>query len=169
MFEEDDFIIVTGGKISESKYQTLQLMEAVKNLNKSNVKLLVFGSISNEIKEKFDCLCSENIIYLGWATVFESYQYFEVADLVIFPATHSVYWEQAAGMGKPLMVKYWDGITHVDLGSNVIFLKEDSEKEIRENLTYLLNHPEKFNYMKKCAESCMSNFSYIDIAKRCLK
>ena len=166
----DDFIIVTGGKINETKTETLLLMEAVNEIDNPNLKLIIFGTIADSLKEKFESLCSDKITYAGWATVEESYQYFSVANLIVFPGTHSVYWEQAAGLGKPLMVKYWEGITHVELGGNAIFLRDDSKDEIKNNIETLINNTEAYYNMKKCAENLgMKTFSYIEIAKRCIK
>lgn len=167
--KQEDFLIVTGGKIDLAKTQTLLLMKAVQSL-KSNVKLLVFGSVAAELKDKFNKLCSEKIQYIGWANVEESYQYLSAADLVIFPGRHSVYWEQTAGLGKPMIVKLWKGTTHVDLGGNVRFLKKDSVEEIQRNIEFLLEHPEEYQKMKQVAvEKGMKEFSYMDIAKRSIE
>ena len=167
--KKEDFLIVTGGKIDLAKTQTLLLMKAVHGLG-NNVKLLVFGSVANELRVKFDKLCNEKIQYLGWANVEESYQYLSAADLVIFPGRHSVYWEQTAGLGKAMIVKLWKGTTHVDLGGNVRFLKEDSVEEIKRNIEFLLDHPEEYKKMKQIAvEKGMKEFSYMDIAKRSIE
>ena len=51
--KKDDFLIVTGGKIDNNKLQTLLLMEAINEIKNSKVKLLVFGSVVPEYKNKF--------------------------------------------------------------------------------------------------------------------
>lgn len=173
-FNDDDFLIVTGGKIDLAKTQTLLLMKAINKLNKENkkitVKLLVFGSVVDALKEEFNLLLNDNIVYAGWATEEDAYKYFSIADLVVFPGRHSVYWEQAAGLGKPLIVKHWAGTTHVDLGGNVVFLYKDSEEEIFEKVSELLKDKKLLNQMRKVAESKGKDyFSYLNIAKRCLK
>ena len=43
-------MIVTGGKIDEWKTQTLLLMEAVNDLKKDNIKLLIFGPVSDAMR-----------------------------------------------------------------------------------------------------------------------
>jgi len=165
----DDFLIVTGGKIDKGKMQVLKLMQAINNLSSPNIKMLFFGSVVDELRERFDSLCSDKVVYLGWATVSESYEYFSAADLVVFPSSHSVYWEQAAGLGIPLVVKYWEGITHVDLGGNVMFLYKDSEEEIRNTIEQIVTNKEEYNKMKMIAEEKGREFfSYRNIAKRCL-
>ena len=163
---ENEFVIVTGGKIDAWKTQTLLLMKAVIELDR--IKLLIFGSVDTSIYSQFSNLCVNNkIIYAGWATSDQSYQYFSIADLVVFPGRHSVYWEQAAGQGKPMLCKYWEGTTHVDLGGNVEFLYKDSVEEIKDRIRELLQNPNKFKKMKEIAEQRgIEVFSYKRIAER---
>lgn len=167
---KDDFLIVTGGKIDLFKTQTINLMEAVHKLNNSRVKLIVFGSVVKELKEKVDSLVDGKIIfYEPWLTSEQSYEYFGAADLAVFPGRHSVYWEQAAGQGIPLVCKYWEGTTHVDVGGNVIFLKEDSTEEMQTVIERIVNNPEEYQKMKQIAvEKGKSVFSYKEIAKRAI-
>lgn len=169
--KEDDFLIVTGGKIDHAKRQTLLLMDAVREINHPKLKLVVFGSVAEDMKEEFLDKCdsttllkdgqlpklkrksretgktvydqnqvqtSGQINYIGWLNADDTYPYFAAADLVIFPGRHSVMWEQVAGQGIPMIVKYWEGTTHVDLGGNVKFLKEDSVDEIKMSISILI-------------------------------
>lgn len=167
---EDDFLIITGGKIDPAKIQTLQLMEAVAQIDNSKVKLIVFGSVTPDLQKQVKDRCVDNkIIYIGWIKSDDSYNYFAAADLVVFPGRHSVFWEQVAGIGIPMLCKYWNGTTHVDLGGNVEFLKEDSVSEIKEKIEKLIKNPEKLNQMKLIAEKKgMETFSYKKIAERAL-
>lgn len=167
---EDDFLIITGGKIDPAKIQTLQLMEAVAQIDNPKVKLIVFGSVTLDLQKQVKDRCVDNkIIYIGWIKSDDSYNYFAAADLVVFPGRHSVFWEQVAGIGIPMLCKYWNGTTHVDLGGNVEFLKEDSASEIKEKIEKLIENPENFNQMKLIAEKKgMETFSYKKIAERAL-
>lgn len=167
-FKDDDFVIVTGGKIDIAKIKILSLMEAVNKIERNNIKLLVFGSIDRTLKEKFESLCSDRVKYVGWANVDDAYKYFSIADLVIFPCLHSVYWEQVAGMGIPMVVKYMQGITHVDRGGNVKFLQEESVDEIKKTIEDIFFNGQ-LKYMKDAAERNKKFFSYRDIAARCIE
>lgn len=164
----DDFLLVTGGKIDMAKRQTLLLLEAVKEIKDERLKLILFGSIIPELKEKILDLCDGNKIqYVGWIDNLGAYEYFAAADLAVFPGRHSVYWEQAAGQGVPMLVKDWDGTHHVDLGGNVVFLYEDNVKEIKEKIEMLIKNPEQYKKMKRVAmEKGMEEFSYKEIAER---
>lgn len=167
--EEENFVISTGGKIRHSKNIHL-LMEAVKNLDNKNIKLLVFGSLVPEIKELFDSLNNHiSIIYLGWKSHEEIIEILSISNLIVFPGSHSVLWEEAVGCGIPSVFKYYEGMTHVDLGGNCIFLKEDSVKEIEQVVSNIYNNKELYNKMKNAAEAKKELFSYSYISKKAIK
>ena len=165
--EESDFLIMTGGKIDPWKTQTLLLMKAVAQIDDPKVKLIVFGSVTPDLKTKLKNLCVDNkIIYTGWIKSGDAYKYFASADLVVFPGRHSVLWEQVVGLGIPMVCKLWPGTTHIDLGGNVVFLKEDSVQEIENVILKILACPDQYEQMKKVAESRgMEIFSYRKISQ----
>ena len=162
-YKKSDFIIVTGGKIDQWKKQTLLLMDAVNEIDNSSIMLLVFGSIVPELKDEVMKRCSDKVKYIGWANTEQSYEYFACSDIVCFPGRHSVYWEQVAGQGIPMICKYWAGTTHVDCGGNVIFLQQDSSSVIREAILKSVND---ISTMKESAKKCSSLFMYSSIAKK---
>ena len=168
---DDDFLIMTGGKIDQWKTQTLLLMEAVWNIQNDKVKLIVFGSVTPELKESVNALADgKKVQYIGWVQSTDSYQYFAAADLVVFPGRHSVFWEQVTGQGIPMLVKDWPGTHHVDLGGNVRFLTQDSAAEIQNAIEELVKNPDEYKKMKDVAiREGMKTFSYRDIAKRAIE
>jgi glycosyltransferase involved in cell wall biosynthesis len=167
---EDDFLIMTGGKIDLFKKQTVTLMKAVNNLKNPKVTLIVFGSVVDELKTAVNEQCSERCQYIGWVDSKETLNYYGAADLVVFPGRHSVFWEQVVGIGKPMICKYWTGTTHVDVGGNVKFLYKDTEEELIEVLDSVINYPTEYGKMKETAvEKGMKYFSYSQIAKKSLE
>lgn len=171
-YETDDFVVITGGKIDHAKRQTLLLIEAVKRIDNPHLKLLVFGSVVEDMKEALVELCDsdERVTYIGWINADETYPYFAAADLAVFPGRHSVMWEQVAGQGIPMVVKYWDGTTHVDVGGNVEFLYKDSIEEIQDVLEKLMTKGEEYQKMQKAAkEKGKKVFSYRQISKRAIE
>lgn len=165
----DDFLIMTGGKIDPWKTQTLLLMDAVKKIVNPKVRLIVFGSVTPELKDEVNTRADgSKVQYIGWVKSDELYQYWSAADLAVFPGRHSVFWEQVAGMGIPMVCKYWDGTTHVDVGGNVRFLKKDSADEIQRVIEKIVN--EEYSEMKKAAvEKGEQMFSYKSIAKKAIE
>lgn len=162
-FAEDDFVVVTGGKIDNAKRQTLLLMDAVQSMGE-HVRLLVFGPVVPEMGGEFEGRFDPNrMVHVPWANASESYDYFASADVVCFPGRHSVYWEQAVAMGKPLIVKRWPGSGHVNVCGNVLFLDEDSVEVIATMLNKIAlgNGPSSSQL-----NSAARRFLYSDIAKR---
>lgn len=167
---ENDFLIITGGKIDNYKKQILSLMDAVNKLQDEKVKLIVFGSVIPELKEKVNELISPYTQYIGWVQSDQTDKYYAASDLVVFPGRHSVFWEQVAGLGKPMICKAWEGTKHIDLGGNVIFLENESEDELLKIIDAVSHNREQYEKMKTIAESKgRKTFSYYEIAKRSIQ
>lgn len=163
---EDDFLLINGGKIDKWKPQTLLLMDAVNQMDNPKVKLIVFGSVTEELKDEVLKRCSDKVQYIGWVVAKDSYQYFAASDLVVFPGRHSVFWEQVAGQGIPMVVKYWEGTTHVDRCGNVKFLNDDTEKEIALAIHEVMDNYEDY---KNAAEEAKKQFLYSSIARKAIE
>lgn len=164
---DGDFVIVTGGKIDHNKPQVLTLMKAVNELADNHIKLVVFGSVSPELKEEFDNSISETVKYVGWRKSEEIYSDFAAADLVAFPGLHSVLWEQAVGMGKPCVFKRIKGFDHIDLNGNCLFFDKDDAEEYKRVIKEAIQN---IDSMKDVAEGIGKEvFSYKAIAKRALE
>ena len=163
---KDDFVIVTGGKIDEAKWQVLNLMQVVQ---KMDVKLFVFGSVSEGIKGKFMELAKDNVHYVGWLDEGEAYKLFAIANLVVFPATHSVYWEQVCGQGIPMIVRRWRGFEHLDLEGNLLYLEDDTIEELVNKMNMVFE-PGKYQFMTEVARNKgMETFSYKKLAKKSIE
>lgn len=165
----DTFLIVTGGKIDKAKNIHL-LLEAVFSMTNINVSLMVFGNYSEEMEEYKQKYTKSNILNLGWVDSQKVYPYFLAADLAFFPGTHSVLWEQACASGLPCVFKDWgEGMNHVDVGGNCIFLKSISVDSIMQVIQYLLDNPNEYQRMLSMASmKARKMFSYIEIAKRAI-
>jgi glycosyltransferase involved in cell wall biosynthesis len=166
--DEMEFVIVTGGKLDFRKNIHI-LMKVVSELE-TNIKLIVFGTPNKEMKTKIEILSKgKNIIYIGWLSPEKLNDYFFAADLAFFPGTHSVLWEQAVGLGLPCVFKKWEGIQHVDLKGNCMFIEEGSSKEIKEIITKIHEDKSLYSSMKKTAlDKGIKEFSYTDIARRAI-
>lgn len=165
-----DFLIVTGGKIDSSKKQVIQLMRIIKELGLPHVKMVVFGSVEKDIEaEFFPNIDGKTINYLGWIDTESSYKVFRSADLVVFPGRHSVYWEQAASQGRPLIVKDWPGTHHLDFGGNVLFWKNDDYIWLSKTIKEIVSNKDSYTEMLNKANSCKSNFYYSNIARKSIK
>lgn len=166
---KEDFLIVTGGKIDKWKTQTVLLEQAISRMSREKIKLLIFGSVIPELEGSIMSFCNENIKHIGWLSVEESYKVIGAADLAIYPGGHSTLWEQTAGQGIPMIVKYWEELHHIDLDGNVKFLYNDSEEEIYNTLIEAVNNTQIYINMKDCAAKNKVFFSYEQIAKKSLQ
>lgn len=167
---DSDFLVVSGGKIDVAKRQTLLLMEAIGKSKVENLKLLVFGSVEESIREEFNKRLVDNrVMYVGWINAKDSYDYFAAANLVVFPGRHSVFWEQVAGQGIPMVCKYWDGTTHIDLDGNVEFIYEDQVETIRQKIEMIASDQECYSEMRNRAYTKRAVFRYSEIAKRSIR
>lgn len=168
--KHDDLVVITGGKI-DSKKNVHLLMAEINNIATDKIKLIVFGSVSEELRPEIEKLAkSKYIRFIGWKKSSDISNYLISSDLAFFPGTHSVLWEQSAALGLPGVFKYWDGMQHMDIGGNCIYLKEINENTIKETLLNLYNNPEALNKMTLIAQNeGMKYFSYFDIAKRAIE
>ena len=165
---ENQFLIVTGGKIDKRK-NILPLVEACQNMK--NTKLLVFGSPADDVKEDFEHLLknSDNVNYIGWIPADGVYDYFFAADLVVFPGQHSVLWEQACASKVPCVFLRWEGMDHVNAGGNAAFLDDASVASIKDMIESLHFTP-RYQAMKQVAQSEATDiFLYSEIAKKSIE
>jgi glycosyltransferase involved in cell wall biosynthesis len=166
---DDDFLLITGGKIDKQKNIHL-LIEAIKKIKNKPIKLLIFGEFNVDMEYLLEEIDKNNkILYIGWINSNEVYDYFLASDLGIFPGTHSVLWEQAVGSGLPCIFKAWDGMKHVDVGGNCLFLDTNDIDEIVSKI-YKVTDGRLYKSMKEVAiRNGVKTFSYKNIAKRSIE
>lgn len=167
---DDDFVIVSGGKIDRKKH-ILELMQAVCELDEPKLHLLVFGEARSELDAEFQHLAAhERIHAIGWIPAERTYDYFLASDLAVFPGSHSVLWEQACACGIPCLFRDWEGMHHVDVGGNCIFLGDGSKEELKRQIMTVYGQPSVYRAMKKAAaENGIETFSYRRIAQRAIE
>ena len=167
--KEDDFLIVTGGKFDKFKKQVLILMESIKRINNNSIKLIVFGSVDNDFRSEFNQLIDNKLIfYAGWVNPEMTYDYFSAADLVVFPGRHSVFWEQVASQGIPMILKFWEKTNHLDNGGNIEYLYNDSVDSLCCQISRIVEHKDIYDTMKKSAIMHSKKYLYSSIAKESL-
>ncbi len=167
---DDDFLIVTGGKIDLFKVETLTLMRAVRDIDIPNIKLLVFGSVVPELKSQIEELAkSDNITFIGWISSDETYPIIAAADLCVYPGRHSVLWEQTAGQGIPMLQRRHFGTEHTNICGNVRFIDNPTVENLIFEIKYLTQHTKELDEMKKAAMAAANTFLYSNIAKRCIE
>jgi hypothetical protein len=163
---EDEFLIVTGGKIDTKKKIHL-LMDAVRDLQ--GVKLLICGTATADFADEYATHLNGNVIDAGWIPSDQLYGFFFAADLAFFPGQHSVLWEQACASKVPCVFGKWDGMDHVDNGGNARFLECQSPEQIRD-LIRKLQFTADYQEMLRAARSDKTDiFLYSRIAEKSLE
>lgn len=105
---KEEILIFTGGKLEPWK-RTDQLIQAVTDLNRSDIHLVVVGSVPDlhaEYERRLTELstCHPAIHLVGWVDHDEMTSYMLASDIAVFPASQSVIWQQAIAAGLPLIV-----------------------------------------------------------------
>lgn len=166
--KDDDFLIVTGGKIDKLK-NIHSLVEAVIRIG-SPVKILVFGSIAEDMRNIFDSLKATNTIYVGWIPSNEVYSYYYAADLIAFPGLHSVLWEQAVASQVPTAFSKIDGFEHINYNNNSILFEDKTPEYYESVLKRLINDRNWYEVLKHNSESEKSRmFLYSEIAHKVIE
>lgn len=165
---DDDFLIVTGGKIDPLKNIHV-LAEAVSNSEYKKIKMLIFGSIREDMKETFERLKSDRIQLIGWVPSNEVYRYFYAADMVMFPGLHSVLWEQAVASQVPCAFSRIDGFEHVDVGGNCVLMDGKTKEYYQPLVERLYSDKDYYNDLYDKAHSeATQQFLYMNIAQKVL-
>ena len=164
----NDFLIVTGGRFNKSKGgRIVELLKAVGDIDNENLKLLVFGPVSDDIKPIFDKYANDRIHFIGGIPSDKVYYYFYAADLVAFPGLHSVMWEQAVASKVPCLFKKIDGFQHVDYDGNCILMEEDTANYYKTVISSILGDSDLYKKMINKANSNESTqFLYSNIAQK---
>lgn len=166
VFADDDFLIVTGGKIDPLKNIHV-LAEAVNRCVIKKIKIIIFGSIRDDMKEVFDQLSSDRIQCIGWVPSNEVYRYFYAADIVMFPGLHSVLWEQAVASQVPCAFSRIKGFEHIDIGGNCVLMDGKSVEYYKTLIERLYNDKAFYKTLYDNAHTDKSHqFLYSHIAQK---
>ncbi len=163
--KDDEFLIVTGGKIDKAKKTDL-LIKACSDLPK--VKILVFGSIDDGFREEFEKLSRNNpkSMLIGWIDSQKVYDYFFAADLVAFPGRHSVLWEQACASKVPCLFSLTKGLEHIDNVGNCVFLEEANVDNLRKTIGDLIFTKRYYELLEVARSEKTSVYLYSKIAQK---
>jgi len=103
----DHLVVVTGGKLTPAK-RTHLLLEAIRNHPQLALTLVVVGDASASDRPYMEQLQqlaggSPHVHFVGWQKSDKVYEYLDMADVAVFPASQSILWQQAIASGLPLV------------------------------------------------------------------
>lgn len=153
-------VIFSGGKLTPNK-QTELLIEAVGILSRDNVWLVIAGA-STEGDSKYEKalrLAGEQIgrvTFTGWLQTREMLEHLDMSDIAVFPSSQSILWQQAIGMGKPLVlgeprarIGGSQDFSYLSYADNVVITDEDepSARWLAEAISSIVREPDRLNKM----------------------
>lgn len=165
--QDDEILIFTGGKIDRLK-NTHILIDSLLKINIPSLHLVICGTLTPEMVH-LEKVINNNpqIHYLGWCNADRVMKCMVASDLACFPGTHSTLWEQAVGVGLPMICKHWDGMEHVNVCGNCVFVKGEDVSELENHLVELTT-PQKLQNIKTAAIDASSSFLYSNISRKAI-
>jgi len=101
----EDILFLHSGKLDPIK-RTEALLEAFTAVDDARFRLVLIGTIGNEIREKLDPLIQRDprITFLGWKTSSELQEYLCACDLYVQPGGQSATMQNAMCASAPVMI-----------------------------------------------------------------
>lgn len=168
-FENQDFILVSGGKMGIEK-GTDKLISVVEELKKDypQLKLVLFGSMEDEATS-IQANQSHAVSLYGWCDRIKTLELLKMADLACWPIHHTTLIEDAISVSTPLIVRKTDTTEHLVEG-NGIWIEDGSVDSIKKALLLFLNQNEwQKKTLDESCEKMRTKLSYNTIAEKLLK
>ena len=165
--KDDDMLIFTGGKIDSLKNIHV-LLEALTDMRDQKIHLVICGTLTPQMQWLKAIIDSDiRVHYLGWCSAERVMDCMIASDISFFPGTHSTLWEQSVGIGIPIICKQWEGMDHVNINGNCLFVKGEDVEELK----YVINSIKdtaKLDKLKSLAIEASSEFLYSNISKKAI-
>lgn len=162
--DEKDFVIVYSGRLTKEK-GILELIQAIKQLNRSNIKLLIIGANAYGTNQKATkyiqnlqeeaLKIKEKVIFTGFIDYKSVPSYLKMSDIAVVPSM----WEEPFGLtvveamaaGLPLITTRSGGIPEICEGVATIVNRENIVNNLANAIFDLYNYPEKRQAMAKAS------------------
>lgn len=172
---ESDFVVVYTGKLTESKGGKLlaeAFLEKIERVN--NVVLVVVGNSEGEYGKEVDSLFSKSrnrILRFPTQKYIDLPQFYQMADLCVFPKQCSLSFYDAQACGLPVVAE--DNNINIDRLSHnngLVFRENESIDLRRMIITINLMSDKSYKTMSENAfKFIKNNYSYEDIANQYTK
>lgn len=165
-FNNDDIIIVTGGKMDRRK-GTDRLITAVEGLQArhANVKLILFGKINDNVTQQLADSCTIAKQF-GWCDRLKSLELLKMADVACWPIHHTTLCEDAISVGTPLMLRKTRTTEHL-IDGNGMWLQEGTVEELKVKLNEFISYgTDNRELLRKASMNKKEEINYSTIARR---
>ncbi len=165
-FPEDSIICAHSGKMDKGK-KTEDVIKAFSCINDSRLRLLIYGSIPDDMKDILNPLidADERISFLGWKNADEQEKILGATDLYIQPGTYSATAQIALCDGCAVILNHGYERSMEDAA----FYEEDA-KGIEQIIRNIVEDESYLSKAKqRCAELAARRFDYVKMADRYLR
>lgn len=113
-FQNDDLIVVSGGKMGIGKGTDL-LIRAVSDLNKKGrgIKIILFGKFEDKETENLATENAKFISYQGWCNRQKTLELLKLADIACWPIHHTTLIEDTISVSTPLILRKTSTTEHL--------------------------------------------------------
>ena len=170
-FNDDVFVFVSGGKL-EARKRIIETMAAFSKCESPKIRLLVFGSLTSDIRDSFDRLLNQDprVKFIGFIPSKEARRYFIASDFGLFPGSHSVLWEEASGCGLPCLFSKFTENDHLQVCGNCVQLPPEApEDAIVDVINRVANDEGYFHELRENARRAAPTFYYETIARKSIE
>lgn len=167
-FNEQDFVIVSGGKMGAGK-RTEQLIRAVDEIQTSipNIKLVLFGRFDDvETAELADS--SKSVTVQGWCDRTKTLELLKMADVACWPYHHTTLIEDAVSVSTPLICRKTGTTEHLICG-NGLWIEHGTSDEIVSAIKLLYKlYVQQPNQLEEECALMKERLSYKAVAEKLL-
>jgi 1,2-diacylglycerol 3-alpha-glucosyltransferase len=164
----NDFVIFSGGKLVREKKVEL-VIQSFFLIQSTAAHLIIVGDTKDEAyKSEILQLINAHprIHYIGWVKGERVYDYMSACNVAIFPASQSVLWQQAIGVGLPLIIGQSAGqdATYLNRNNHIFIIKDNlvTAEKIYSYLKLLMEDPNLLASMKLNAIKTTRDFLSYD-------
>lgn len=144
---DNDILLVHSGKMSISK-KTIEIVRALKETTGSRLKLLVVGTMDNDVREEVQKLIQNDtrVCDVGWKSGEELLDILCAADVYVQPGTQSATMQSAMCCGCALVLYPYESHKYL-LDDSVFYVKDYAD--IEQLLKRILNNPQLIEEKRK--------------------
>ncbi|KAA9041465.1 glycosyltransferase family 4 protein [Ginsengibacter hankyongi] len=164
----NDFVIFSGGKFVKEKKIEL-VIQSFFLIQSTVAHLIIVGDTKDETykKEILELINSHpRIHYIGWVDGERVYDYMSACNVAVFPASQSVLWQQAIGVGLPLIIgqSLAQDVTYLNRNNHIFIIEKNSvtPEKIYSYLKLLMDDPNLLASMKLNAIKTTRDFLSYD-------
>lgn len=166
--KKEDFVVIYCGRLIKEK-GVLELVKAIKLIDKKDLKLLIVGSLGfgkNQTSEYIENLnneiesVKENVVSIGYIDNNELYKYYNIANVQAIPSTcqeaGGLVSIEGAATGLPIIITKTGGVADYVSEESAILVEND------ENLIYSLKTAilELYENREKCEKLSINARNY---------